>query len=207
MTEDANYWKIRPLTPSMIGYASEDVLYLCLVHRQMNALLDRNNKKIVAEKSMSYVVWRQPSLFLFLSPPLTNTPTSALTNLFNSSFLFPQWRLKCATWQIWAKGRPSSMASRSMAFLFGTLTPRSVCLCKPQGEKEEDEGANKPPTFFLLLCMLEYSNSGDTQSLVNWMILGQQLQTLYYLFVLKILFIFVYSLKLQRTNRELTFTA
>jgi len=55
MTEDLNYWKNRPLTPSMIGYASEDVMFLSLVYQQMHASLDVHNRKIAMEFSSKYV--------------------------------------------------------------------------------------------------------------------------------------------------------
>lgn len=41
---------------SMVGYASEDVMFLCLVYRQMWSFLSAHNRKIAMEFSSKYVV-------------------------------------------------------------------------------------------------------------------------------------------------------
>lgn len=55
MVEDPTYWKTRPLTSSMVGYASEDVMFLCLVYKQMHGFLNAHNRKIAFEYSAKYV--------------------------------------------------------------------------------------------------------------------------------------------------------
>jgi ribonuclease D len=40
----------------MVGYASEDVMFLCLVYKQMHGFLNVHNRKIAFEYSAKYVV-------------------------------------------------------------------------------------------------------------------------------------------------------
>ncbi|KAL6073289.1 piRNA biogenesis protein EXD1-like [Balamuthia mandrillaris] len=55
MIKDKYFWKRRPMTELQLGYAAEDVLFLTLVHRQLNSILDSNNRKLVASLSEKYV--------------------------------------------------------------------------------------------------------------------------------------------------------
>lgn len=45
----------------MVGYASEDVMFLCLVYKQMHGFLNAHNRKIAFEYSAKYVVRPQPT--------------------------------------------------------------------------------------------------------------------------------------------------
>jgi ribonuclease D len=44
----------------MVGYASEDVMFLCLVYKQMHGFLNAHNRKIAFEYSAKYVVRPPP---------------------------------------------------------------------------------------------------------------------------------------------------
>jgi hypothetical protein len=54
MGSDEGYWRSRPLTDLMIGYASEDVCFLPFVWRQMTTLMTAHQKQAVREYSEQY---------------------------------------------------------------------------------------------------------------------------------------------------------
>jgi len=55
MGEDPNYWEKRPMTDTMIQYASQDVVYLPTLHKQIDAILSYKSRQNVARLSSSYV--------------------------------------------------------------------------------------------------------------------------------------------------------
>eukprot|EP01125_Pyxidicula_operculata_P001238 TRINITY_DN1115_c1_g2_i8.p1 TRINITY_DN1115_c1_g2~~TRINITY_DN1115_c1_g2_i8.p1 ORF type:complete len:384 (+),score=85.18 TRINITY_DN1115_c1_g2_i8:1393-2544(+) len=54
-----DYWKIRPMTPTMLQYSREDVLYLPLVYRQITAVMSVSSIKHAMEISQLYVIQRR----------------------------------------------------------------------------------------------------------------------------------------------------
>jgi len=55
MSNDSNYWKIRPLTQIMVEYASFDVIPLPLVYRQISSAFSQNSIKNIYKWSQDYV--------------------------------------------------------------------------------------------------------------------------------------------------------
>jgi len=54
MQNNPEFWAIRPMTDAMLGYARQDVIFLCKVQEQLSSLLTVSSRKLVAKYSDGY---------------------------------------------------------------------------------------------------------------------------------------------------------